>query len=67
MCLIPQVRTMPNAQTHIPSAASKVLDPSSVHTSLPELGPLGNYLMARWRIQVAAQQVYHPAFRENKF
>ena len=35
------------------------------HSPIPALGPLGNYLLARWKSQVAAQQVYHPAFREG--
>lgn len=61
-----QVESFGRAKEHGP-----ILSPSSVKaelmdTPLPALGPLGNYLMARWKSRMAAQQMYHPDFRETK-
>ncbi|KAK9868947.1 hypothetical protein WJX84_006310 [Apatococcus fuscideae] len=63
----------PQASSYMGSAPAEDTEPAIhrtperhlPHSPIPALGPLGNYLLARWKSQVAAQQVYHPAFREG--
>lgn len=61
-----QVGSFERAEAMAPghTLAADSVKPELMDSALPALGPLGNYLMARWKSRMAAQQVYHPAFRE---